>query len=244
MSTSLNARTPRRIPAAAFVLGYGVLAIAAVVLIVLLVSHEAEADDPIKPGALPPPPGPPPGTEVTHAESQVQPWLIDDATFVRTNSGMTLTGELTEAAMSDTEALANNMDHMLSQNCLDNIGLQAPDNLQVDVWGFCYSSMRPDLISGYIDQAVEDKADSMTMLSYPLENHQKQVFFTWFADSAEEQEEIEKLWDDYKRDPDIYLVSLTVYGPDVVIVSDLRKGEERSRLAAPTNKVLQDIYGR
>ncbi|WP_257160085.1 hypothetical protein [Corynebacterium cystitidis] len=245
MSTSITPAKPRHIlPAPVFVLGYGVLLISAVVLIVLLVNHEASSEATPQPKEKKNSAGPTFETDPQATLGLVHPWLIDEASAAPAQNGLRLEGVLTEAADANPTALAIHIDQLLMSTCLTNLALETQDNMQLDFWGFCYSSMPPEQLEKLITDARVTGADSLAILDFPGSNHDKEVFYTWFADTDREQAEIEKKWTVITGDKDIELISLSLYGPDSIQVVDFEEGGKPTRKKSPANEAFDQRWAR
>lgn len=238
MSTAPQPPQRRRIPTAAFVLGYGVLVILAIILIIALVNHEASSKTTPTPKEEEAAPAPEFPTDAQATLGIVNTVLIDDAAAASTDQGLLVEGVLTETAAANPQALAFHIDQLLTSTCLTNLALETPDNMQLDFWGFCFSSLPPEQIAEMITDAIETDADSLRILDYPGSNHDKHVFYSWFADTPDEEASIENKWTAITGHKDIELVSLNLYGPESVQVITFENGGKPQREESPANEAF------
>lgn len=238
MSTAPQPPQRRRIPTAAFVLGYGILVILAIILIITLVNHEASSKTTRAPKEEEAAPAPEFPADAKATLGLVNTALIDDPAAVSTDSGLLLEGVLTETAVANPQTLALHIDQLLNSTCLTNLALETPNNMQLDFWGFCFSSLPPEHIAEMITDAIETDADSLAIRDWPGSNHDKHVFYTWFADTPAEQAAIENKWTAITGHKDIELVSLNLYGPESVQVVDFENGGKPQREESPANEAF------
>ena len=94
---------PRRLPTAAFIVGFGALFIICVILAAGLFNYESGATTTSTSSSTSRAPRPaPPSTSLEQVNSSVRTHLIANAESTRTYTGIALTGELTKAAVLDT----------------------------------------------------------------------------------------------------------------------------------------------
>lgn len=247
MSTSLSTAPPsstepspsRRLPTAVFALGYTVLLIAAIALIALLVRHEATAEGPTPSETSPTPAAGSLPVDRELAVATASPEVIENITSAEQQLGVTLTGTLTQQAVDNPELIGQQIYQLLSTNCVSNLALETPENMQLDVWGFCHASLPADTLTELVARGIEQGTDSVSILNMGGADPKRQVFYTWFAQDPVAENRVLAGWDEsYQSHPEIDLVSLSLYGPEEVRVREIHFGGQPQDLTAPTNDEL------
>lgn len=231
----------RRIPQAAFIVGFGALLLVCIVLTVGLFNYESGAQERIESSAAtatgtsststtPPvtrvtgsdgsvtisrePKPAPPETSLDNVNASIRSYLIADAKTARTYTGIAVTGTLTDFAMTDLPELTGHISRLLQQNCVDSMALEAPGNQRVTFTGFCFTTLPPETIQRMLSFALEHKADSIDLSNYPGHGNQNKVAMTWFVETQDEAEKIHESWHSLRRPRAIEQISLFTYTPE------------------------------
>lgn len=205
---------PRRLPTAAFIVGFGALFIICVILAAGLFNYESGATTTSTSNtsrALRPAP---PSTSLEQVNSSVRTHLIANAESTRTYTGIALTGELTEAAVLDTTEVSGHISRLLEQNCLDSVGLSTSENTRVTFTGFCFSTLPPSTLQPLLDLALANNADAIDFSQHPMLGQQNTVAMTWFVASDSQVAELQKTWKQLRRPDPIEKIDLYAYTSD------------------------------
>lgn len=247
MSSSVFGKIPRRrMPTAAFIVGFGALLIACIVLTVGVFNYESGAEEraasatattasstsTTTTSTTPPvtkvtgsdgsvtwsrePKPAPPETSLDNVNASIRNHLIADAETARTYTGVAVTGTLTEEAMADQTELTGHVTRLLEQNCVDSMALTAPDNTRLTFTGFCYYSLPAHIVQRMLTYALDGKADVIEFSHYPTRGGTNRVTLMWYTDSATSAERIQETWNPLRRPRPIDEIRLYTYTPDEV----------------------------
>ncbi|WJY68468.1 hypothetical protein [Corynebacterium auris] len=215
----------RRVPGPLFTAGYGALLVGVVVMGVLLVSYESGAEEPPAVVERPQRPRIPAQTSQDNVDASVRAAYIAEPSTARTPTGVTLTGTVTEQAEADTVEFAGHLSRLLQQNCVDNMTLRTQDNMRINFWGFCYSSLPEQTIQGYIDDALRNGAEHVSFYFHPGRLHEHSVWFTWMEDTQEDLDSLTSTWRQSRRLEGVDRLTFIAYGPETMQVFErTRKG--------------------
>ncbi|WP_288831362.1 hypothetical protein [uncultured Corynebacterium sp.] len=232
----------QRIPQPLFTTGYGALLVGVVVSGVLLASHESDASAPPAAVERPLRPWLPPQTSQDNVDASVRPYLISDVETARSPTGVTLTGSMTPTAESDTTEFSGHVSRLLQQNCVDNMTVRTQDNLRVNFWGFCYSTLPPATIDSYLAHAMEDGAQEVSFSFTPGRPFERSVGLTWAEDTEDDASRVVDTWEDLPRGQDVDLLYLAAYGPETAYTAERTSKGYRER-TAPAGQKFKEKYG-
>lgn len=157
----------QRLPTPAFVVGYGAVVVALVVMAVMLANYAGQATtrlaptEPEKLVAWNPAPA-----DEDNVRASIRSHLITDVETATGRSGVMMRATTTEAAENNLEEFTGHVSRLLEQNCLDTLVLTTPDNLRVSFFGFCFNTLPPESIEAPLTFALKGDADSVTFMDY------------------------------------------------------------------------------
>ncbi len=243
-STARETKPPfiQRVPGPVFTTAYGALLVGVVVMGVLLVSNESDAEEP--PAAVDRPSRPllPPPAHQDNVESSLRPGLIADAETARTPTGVTVTGTMTAEAEADTGAFAGHVSRLLEQNCVDNMTVTTQDNMVINLWGFCYTAPPAATLKSYVDTALDDGAQEVSFYFLPGRKDDRTAWITWSSDSQDTADRTADGFEDIPLEDGIGRLELVSYGPDSVH-HYIRTPKGFSGIDAPTGEKFKEKYG-
>lgn len=233
MSTAVTAESapaePRsalqRVPTPLFVIGYGALLVAVVLLIAMLVSYradatptEAEPQDPRQ--AWNPAP-----MDVDNVRASVRDYLITDVETGVSTTGVTLRGQATEYAVTDVADFTGHLSRLMEQNCLDTLVLTTPDNMRLEFLGFCFSTLPQPTIAAFTELALEEDADSVAFVNYNSEAG-TEIALSWLnVPSTAKLDRLEAKWEKISRPAAVNRLKFSAYTPDRVLEREMEKGK-------------------
>lgn len=190
------------------------LVIGAVVLGAHVVSQPTPVEEPTTPpvAAEPQPPAPPGAADAVAAV--IDPTLIDVTVAAPDVDGVRIEGTVTEVALASPELLGAHIEQVLQNNCVDNLHLEAADNLAIDFWGHCFTTQSADLIADTIDYALETGALSSNLQDYPGSGNYRRASFVWQTADPAEYERIAESWSQQEMPDGLNAVNFTQYGAD------------------------------
>lgn len=225
---------PRRLPTAAFIVGFGALFIICVILAAGLFNYESGATTTSTSSSTSRAPRPaPPSTSLEQVNSSVRTHLIANAESTRTYTGIALTGELTKAAVLDTTEVSGHISRLLEQNCLDSVGLSTPENTRVTFTGFCFSTLPPSTLQPLLDLALANNADAIDFSQHPMLGQQNTVAMTWFVTRDSQVAELQKTWEQLRRPDPIEKIDLYAYTSDEAVRVTKSRGHADTSLTEP-----------
>ncbi|SDR84678.1 hypothetical protein [Corynebacterium timonense] len=230
-----------RVPGPLFTAGYGALLVGVVVMGVLLVSYESEAEQPPAVVERPQRPILPAPASQDDVDASVRTYLIADPATARTPTGVTLTGTMTEHAQDDTADFAGHVSRLLQQNCVDNMTVRTQDNMRINFWGFCYSSLPEQTIRSYVDDGLRNGAQDLSFYFHPGRKYEHSVWFTWSETSQEEADAIASRWRQSRRLEGVDRLTLIGYGPETVQVFERTRNGVWEH-SAPTGEPFKELY--
>lgn len=249
MSTQVSTTDPekqprRRVPAAAFIVGFGALLIICLVFAIGVVNYETSASERASSSSstatgtettsqpLPsvttvtesdgqtsvsrPPKPAPPETSEEQVRASIRTHFIADAETARTYTGVAVTGDITEQALTDLPEFTGHVSRLLEQNCVDSMALTTPDNERVTFNGFCYTTMPGETIQRMLTVALDGKADSIDFANNPAYGNSNYVSMTWYVASEKEAERIHKTWHEVRRPRAVEQIRFFTYSPEKV----------------------------
>lgn len=157
----------QRLPTPAFVVGYGAIVVALVVMAVMLANYAAQATTTLTPKqpeklvAWNPAPA-----DEDNVRASIRSHLITDVETATGRSGVIMRAATTPAAEQNLEEFTGHVSRLLEQNCLDTLVLTTPDNLRVSFFGFCFNTLPPESIKAPLEFALKGNADSVTFVDY------------------------------------------------------------------------------
>ncbi len=234
---------PRRVPAGAFIVGFGALVIVCVVLTVGLFNYESSAQERASSTATstasstssvqdtavttvtgtdgqtsvsrPPKPAPPETSE-EQVRSSIRAHYIENAETARTYTGVAVTGDITELALNDMPEFTGHVSRLLEQNCVDSMALTTPDNVRVTFNGFCYSTMPGETFERMLEVALNGGADSIDVAHNPTYGGNNYVSMTWYVDNEEQAARIHETWHEVRRPRAVQEIRFSTYSPEAV----------------------------
>ena len=240
MSSSVPQNQPRhRISTPVFIVGFGALFIACIVLAVGVINYESGASERMdkaastasspraaavttvtgsdgKPSASPVPKPAPPETSEEQVRASIRTHFIADAKTTRTFTGVAVTGDVTELALTDLPEFTGHVSRLLEQNCVDSLGLTTPDNVRVTFNGFCYSTLPAETIQRMLTVALDGEADSIDYAHNPAYGNSNYVTMTWYTDSENAAKRIHETWNDVRRPRAVEEIRFYTYSPEMV----------------------------
>ena len=234
-----------RVPAGAFIVGFGALVIVCIVLTVGLFNYESSAQERAsststatstesstsvhdiptvttvtgsdgQPSVSRPPKPTPPETSEEQVRSSIRAHFIENAKTARTYTGVAVTGDVTELALEDMPEFTGHISRLLEQNCVDSMALTTPDNVRLTFNGFCYSTMPGETFERMLDVALEGEADSIDFAHNPSYGHSNHVSMTWFVDNEEQAARIHETWHEVRRPRAVQEIRFATYSPEAV----------------------------
>lgn len=182
----------------------------------------------------------PVGTDEGQVRASIREHLIADAATARTYTGVAVTGAITEEALLSMPELTGHLSRLLEQNCVDSLGLRTPDNTRVSFVGFCYTTLPPETIQRMLAFALDGKADAIDFANNPQRARKTHVTMTWFADSAEKAERIQKSWNPLRKPRAIEQITLFTYTDEEVVRVNKARGKADSERRDP---MMAEEYG-
>ncbi|WP_143341288.1 hypothetical protein [Corynebacterium urinipleomorphum] len=249
MSTQVSTTDPekqprRRVPAAAFIVGFGALLIICLVFAIGVVNYETSASERASSSSstatgtettsqqLPavttvtgadgqtsvsrPPKPAPPETSEEQVKASIRTQFIADAKTARTYTGVAVTGNITEEALGDFPEFAGHLSRLLEQNCVDSMALTTPDNERVTFNGFCYTTLPGESIQRMLTVALDGKADSIDFANNPGYGNSNYVSITWYVPSEKSAERIHETWNGVRRPRAVEQIRFYTYSPEKV----------------------------
>lgn len=235
---------PRRVPAGAFIVGFGALVLVCVVLTVGLFNYESSAQErasstatstasstsstqdtptvttvtgPDGQTSVSRPPKPtPPETSEEQVRSSIRAHYIENAETARTYTGVAVTGDITETALNDMPEFTGHVSRLLEQNCVDSMALTTPDNVRVTFNGFCYSTMPGETFERMLEVALDGGADSIDFAHNPSYGGNNYVSMTWYVDDEEQAARVHETWHEVRRPRAVEEVRFSTYSPEAV----------------------------
>ncbi|WP_291314213.1 hypothetical protein [Corynebacterium sp. UBA2622] len=232
----------RRVPGAVFTTAYGALLVGVVVMGVLLASHESDAEQPAARVDRPARPVLPAETSESNVESSLRPNLIAGAETARTATGVTVTGTMSQAAEDNTAEFSGHVARLLEQNCIDNMTVRTQDNMRINFWGFCYSSLPPTTVQTYVDKALEEGAQHVSFYFHPGRMYEHSAAITWTEDSEDGAKHVMEGWEDTPLKEGLNRLTMVAYGPETVHVA-YRYENDYVVDDAPTGEKFKEEYG-
>lgn len=157
----------QRLPTPAFVVGYGAVVVALVVMVAMLANYAGQATTTLAPKqpeklvAWNPAPA-----DEDNVRASIRSHLITDVETATGRSGVIMRAATTEAAEKNMAEFTGHVSRLLEQNCLDTLVLTTPDNLRVSFFGFCFNTLPPESIEAPFEFALQGNADSVTFVDY------------------------------------------------------------------------------
>lgn len=251
MSTQVSTTDPdtqphRRIPAAAFIVGFGALLIVCLVLAIGVVNYESSAEERAASSSATmtgtatssstsetpavttvtesdgqtsvsrPPKPAPPETSEDQVRASIRTRFIADAKTARTYTGVAVVGGITDEALNDLPEFTGHVSRLLEQNCVDSMALTTPDNVRVTFNGFCYTTMPDETIQRMLTVALDGKADSIDFANNPGYGNSNYVSMTWYVSGEKEAERIGKTWHEVRRPRAVEQIHFYTYSPEKV----------------------------
>ncbi|WP_342320103.1 hypothetical protein [Corynebacterium mayonis] len=232
----------QRLPNAVFTTGYGALLVGAIVLGVVVTSYETDAVAPRAAVERPLRPILYAQTSQDNVNASLRTYLIDKAETARTHTGVALRGELTPSAVADTTEVSGHLSRLMEQNCLDSITLTTPDNMQINFWGFCYHTLPPETIQGYLDTALTGNARQLAFHFHPGRIREHHMWMTWMSEDEQAAKDAVESWQNLKILAGIDLLVLGSYGPDNVYWEDRTKFKKEKK-TWPAGENFKQKYG-
>lgn len=242
-TTDPEKKSRRSVPAAAFIVGFGALLIVCLVLAIGVVNYESSAEErassrsatatsTTSSEALPtvttvinangetsvsrPPKPAPPETSEEQVRASIRTRFIADAKTARTNTGVAVTGDVTEQALDDLPEFTAHVSRLLEQNCVDSMALTTPDNERVTFNGFCYTTMPGETFQRMLTIALEGEADSIDFANNPAYGNANYVSMTWYVANEKEAERIHETWHSVRRPRAVEQILFYTYSPEKV----------------------------
>lgn len=257
----------QRVPTPFFVVGYGALLVALVVLLAMLAAYANGAGSSRgRTTALTSESNAPTGAEASGEASQsngpekrypfnpapadpeevrdsVRSYYITDLETVGTHTGTAASGKMTEAAEENPVDFAGHLSRLLQQSCLDELELTTRENMRVLFQGFCFSTLPPSTIVTAIRTANNLDADAVYLNSYHpgLGN---EMAFKWLkvADDDELQQLRDK-WDDIDFPDGVRHLQFNASTPDTAYSMHHEQGRDPVLLQGETGDALAEKYG-
>lgn len=235
-----EADTPKRslvarLPAPVFVIGYGALLIAVVVLVAMLASYESGTAAGASAGTLstaatteeqePRQPWNPAVRDEDNVRASIRNYLITDVETGVTDTGVMLRGDITEFAEANLSEFTGHLSRLMQQNCLDTVVLTTADNFRMEILGFCFDAPALDALTTFTEMALEEEADSIAFVDY-YGREGKEVGINWLnLASDRELDRLEQLFDATPRPDGFNRLRFAAYTPNEGYVRDDVKDE-------------------
>ena len=237
----------QRMPAPVFIVGYGALVIALVVMVFILAGRGGNST--LTESATPEPyqAWNPPPRDSHKVLASVRPELLTNVETGVTRTGLMMRATLTEQAVSNTQEFSGHISRLLNQNCIDSVTLTTPDNMRITFWGFCFKTLPEATINSLTSFGLTQGADQVT-----FENHNRakgvDAMVDWLTVSdSERADQIVELWEDVEDSrlaADFHKLTLIAYTKDQVMVQDMEDGKDPVFRTWPTGEALKQKWGR
>lgn len=251
----------QRLPAAAFVVGYGALVVAIVVFVAMLSSYSAgassdrgtssalteitgitETTETARAPEKQLPHNPAPADQQSVRES-VRSYLITDLETGATHTGTSARGALTELAEQSPTELSGHLSRLLEQNCLDKLELTTQKNMRILFQGFCFSTLPAATIASAISTANELGADALALNSYHPSLGTEMTLRWVQVPSQEKLDALREDWDDIDFPEGIRRLQFNAYGPEQAYWLYHEDGEEPWFISSETGEAFAEKYG-
>lgn len=250
----------QRLPAPAFVVGYGALIVAIVVFVAMLSSYSSGASsgrgasttltevtettrtapEPEPEKQLPYNPAP---ADQKSVRESVRGYLIADLETGATHTGTSARGTLTELAEQSPTELSGHLSRLLEQNCLDKLELTTQKHMRILFQGFCFSTLPPTTIASAIDTANQLGADALALNSYHP-SLGTEMSLRWVqVPSQDKLDVLREDWDDVDFPDGIRRLQFNAYGPDEAYWLYHEDGKEPWFISSETGEAFAEKYG-
>ncbi|GAB3081562.1 hypothetical protein [Corynebacterium aquatimens] len=224
----------QRLPLPAFLLLYAVAIILGVLLVANLVNYN---DGPARTTVVTQTtyvyPPPTPVKNQANVNKVIRPDLIANSHTATTETGVVVTGTLTEAAMANIPELSRHTSDLLQHDCIDSMTLTAPDNMRLSFTGYCFSSNDPRSTQRLIEFALTNGADSVEFSNFPSRFFKTHASIRWFADSDTTAKNLLNTSNSLRRPPDIEAIKLYAFTPDTLHQVTKMKGRPDHHSVGP-----------
>ena len=235
----------QRMPLPVFVIGYGAIVIALVVMVAMLASYRADA----KLSEVQPPdpqqawnPAP---REEANVRASVRGHLIQDAETAVGEAGVMLRGTIADGTLvaePSRAELAGHLSRLLEQNCLDTVTLATEDNMKIHFWDFCFKSVPEQSILTALTLAYEEGADAVTFINFWGTG--VELAYTWANPVSDDQADaMAEEWKKEKFPQGVDRMLFTAYTDDEIIARHEVKGESLIEDRYPTGEAFKQKWG-
>lgn len=227
--------TPRRslvarLPAPAFLIGYGALLIAVVVAVAMLASYESNGRVNAQTAVTtaeqdPKQPWNPALRDEDNVRASIRSYLITDVQTGVTDTGVMLRGTTTKAAETNLADFTGHLSRLMQQNCLDTVVLTTPDNFRIEILGFCFDAPDLNALTTFIQYALDEGADSISFVDHYGDTG-KEISLNWMdLASDQELEDLEEQWDEMERPESFNRLRFSAFTPDEGYLREDAKGD-------------------
>lgn len=235
----------QRMPLPVFVIGYGALVIALVVMVAMLASYQADAKLSEVQQPDPQQAWNPAVRDEANVRASVRGHLIKDAETAVGEAGVMLRGTIADGTLdaepSRTE-LAGHLSRLLEQNCLDTVTLTSDDNMKVHFWDFCFKTVPEQSILTALTLAYEEGADAVTFINFW--HNGVELAYTWANPvSDEEADALAEEWKKKKFPLGVDRMLFTAYTDDEIVARHEVKGESLIEERYPTGEAFKQQWG-
>lgn len=138
--------------------------------------------------------------------------ILTNAQVTPFPDGQTLQAEATKKAVRDTGAFGNGLEKTLSNSCITNATVTTVDNLTVNAWGFCRSSLPGPAMGYMISYAETTRASRVSFQQLPTDPVKHRVTMRWETDNPGDFESIREEWKSLNKPAEVDEISLELYG--------------------------------
>lgn len=231
-----NAPRKPRVPLPAFIVAYAALVAICIALVVNLYNYDnlppksvtvtttTTVTDP-----------PPPPRDEANVTASINPQFVANAQTAVNNTGVIVTGELTDQAMADLPGSLGHLNRLLEQNCVDSLSVTTPDNARISFTGFCFRGLDPRSIERMVALTLDTGADSVQFTNYPDRGFSTHAGVRWFTSSDREVDALRDDWNSFRRPADIVSVDFFAFTQEKLYRVTKSRG-------APDRELINDIH--
>lgn len=219
-----------RLPAPAFLIGYGALLIAVVVAVAMFASYESNERVSAQTAVTttqqdPKQPWNPALRDEDNVRASIRSYLITDVQTGVTDTGVMLRGTTTKTAEANLAEFTGHLSRLMQQNCLDTVVLTTPDNFRIEILGFCFDAPDLDALTTFTQYALDEGADSISFVDHYGETG-KEISLNWMDLASDRKlEELEEQWDEMERPESFNRLRFSAFTPDEGYLREDAKGD-------------------
>lgn len=162
-------------------------------------------------GHADPPPAP---ADPAPVLARLNPQFITGAEVAPSHTGLTVTGTVPQAAVStesSTRALAAYLNSLTRDACANNVSVTA-ENLKIDLWGFCFSTVPDEELADLLVYAVDNEAAHVAVSERPAENFVRHAAVTWLPTTSASYDRALASWEELTHPESLAYVTLAAHG--------------------------------